>query len=311
MFWRNYGLAIRFAMMFGSLTVSTANAQTDGNHSIQNSLNVLLAAKNVSCDIRITIIVNGKEYSAKGHYAEQALPHVNPNFFLRSVYRLDIDFHIISSRTNNAEPNHEPNRMILVCYTADNGNVHQLDRYISIEGNRSYTTVDLKRLEYRLRSASREHFFRQVSEVRNLGGLAGMMRQIHRFYEFSPPIQDNLQDERAIPALKLTGTLRGIYRKELLTQFGGLNKQGHYPADFPSDVEVWIGMHDGFPYQIRYLRRPSEKSSQQELLFQETFHNVVLNGPLLPDSRFAPLRLPEGIFSPEDDTDNFIRSLGL
>ena len=296
------------AMLIGILTVNgIALAQTEGDQLMQNSLNMLLAMRNVECDIRTEIIVDGKIYTAKGHYAEQALPYVMPDAFFRSVYRLDIDFPMSVPGTNGAEPN----RMTLVCHISDNGARHQIDRYISIEGSRSANTIDIKRLEERLRSASRENFFRQVSEVRNLGGLAAMLRQLHRFYEFSIPVQENLHEDEIISALKLSGTLRSIYRRELLAQFGGLNKQGHYPADFPSDVEVWLGAQNGFPYKLRYFRKPSEDSTQKELLFQETFHNVVLNGPPLSDSKFAPLNLPEGIFSPEDETDNLIRSLGL
>ncbi|MCL2005935.1 MAG: hypothetical protein FWG73_07185 [Planctomycetaceae bacterium] len=295
-------------LLFGILTAnSLAFSQTEGDQFLQNSLNILLAMRNVECDIRIETLVDGKVYTAKGHYAEQALPHAMPNAFFRSVYRLDIDFPTSASGTNMAEPN----RMTLVSHVSDNGARHQIDRYISIEGNRSASTIDVKRLEERLRSSHRENFFRQVSEVRNLGGLAAMIRQLHRFYEFSAPVQENLSGDETVSVQRLSGTLRSIYHKELLDQFGGLTRQDHYPADFPSDVEVWLGTHNGFPYKIQYLRRPTENSTQKDLLFQETFHNVVLNGPPLSDSRFAPLNLPEGIFNSEDDTDNVIRSLGL
>ena len=137
------------------------------------------------------------------------------------------------------------------------------------------------------------------------------MRQISRFYEFSAPTQENLQDEEAIPTWKLTGTLRSIYHKELLKQFGGLDKKGQYPADFPSDIEVWLGRHNDFPYKIRYLRRISEKSSQRVLLFQESFYKVNVNGTPIPASKFAPLTPPEDVLSVQDNTEDFIKILGL
>jgi hypothetical protein len=150
--------------------------------------------------------------------------------------------------------------------------------------------------------------FTQVSEIRDFGGLAGVMRQINRFYEFSQTTQENLQDEEPVPALKLTGKLRNVYHKQLLAQFGGLKREGQFPADFPSDIEIWLGRTDDFPYIIRYLRRITEQSEQKELLFQESFYRVVLNGTPIPASKFAQLNPPGGVF-PQDVTENFIREL--
>jgi hypothetical protein len=268
---------------------------------------MLLAMRSLECDLRIESIVSGKEYTARGHYAEQALPQVLPNSFLRSLYRLEIYFSMNSPMTRGAEPN----RMTLVCCASEDGRTYQIEQYTSVEGEQSFTTIDLKTLEDRLKATNREIFFSQVSEVRNLGGLAGTMRQIQRFYEFSPPRQEELHDEETVPALKLTGTLRSVHRKALLTQFGGLDKKGQYPPDFPSDVELWLGRHNDFPYKVRYLRRTSEKSEQKALLFQESFYKVVLNGPAIPASRFDPLKVPDGVFNKQDETENFIKTLGL
>jgi hypothetical protein len=203
----------------------------------------------------------------------------------------------------------DPNRMTLVCRPATNGERGQVEQFTALEGNKSFRTIDLNQLEERLRKTNKELFFRQVSEVRNLGGLAGKMRQISRFYEFSLPVQENLQDGETIPTLKLTGQLRSMFQKELLPQFGGLDKRGNYPANFPSDIELWIGRADDFPYKIRYLRRLSETSERKDLLFQESFFKVELEGKPIPDSEFTLLP-PEDISS-TDDTSNFLRSLGL
>jgi hypothetical protein len=290
----------------GLLIAGIAHAQSEGDQYVSVSLKKLLTIQTIECDIRIETFVNGQEYAIWGNYVEQALPQTAPNTFLRSVYRLEISFPMKPDDS-------EPNRMTLVCYVADDGERHQLERYTSIEGVQSGSMINLKKLEERLKAANKEIFFSQVSEVRNLGGLAGMMRQISRFYEFSHLTQENLQGEETVPTLKLTGTLRSIHRKELLTQFGGLDNKGQYPTNFPSDIELWLGRHNDFPYKIRYLRRTSEKSEQKELLFQESFNKVVLNGTPIPfsDAKFAPLKFPEGIFSVQDDTDNFMKALGL
>ena len=281
-------------------------AQGEENEYVLKSLNMLRAVQTVECDIRIETFVNGKEYSARGRYEEQALPRTDSSSFLRSMYRLDIYFSMNLPMASGAEPN----RMTLVCRPSGGGGRGLVERRTSIEGVESFSTVDLTQLKERLKESGRETVFAQVSEIRNLGGLAGMMEQVCRFYEFSAHSQENLQNEEMIPALKLTGTLRKVYYKELLMRFGGLKQGGLYPADFPGDIEIWLGRHNDFPYKIRYLRRISEKSDQKVLLFQESFYRVVLNGTPIPDSRFVPLNPPEDVF-PLDDTENLIKSLGL
>ena len=299
--------SVLLGTLFGIFAASEAAlAQSGGDRHISDSLNMLLAVQTVECDIRIETIVNGKEYTARGRYEEQALPRPNLSSFFRSMYRLDINFSMNSPMFDNSEPN----RMTLVCYSSEEGDQRLMERYTSIEGVKSFGMIDLTRLEGRLKEVNREMVFTQVSEVRNLGGLSGMMRQIQRFYEFSSPVKESLQDEEMIPALKLTGKLRNVHHKELLKKFGGLSQSGGYPADFPSDIEIWLGQHNDFPYKIRYLRRASEKSDQKNLLLQETFYKVVLNGASIHASRFSPLPPPDGVF-PKDETDNFIKELGL
>ena len=299
---------IIFATLLVILTAGeTAFAQSIGDKHIQDSLKMLLVMRTIKCDLRIESIVDGKNYTAWGNYAEQVLPQASPVSFLRSMYRLEIYFLPNTPMTSEVQPN----SMTLVCYASEDGGKHRIERCTVVEGKNWFSTIDLKVLEERLKATNREIFFSHVSEVRNLGGLAGMMRQINRFYEFSPPAQEELHDEETVPAWKLTGTLRSVHRKDLLTRFGGLNKKGQYPPDFPSDIEIWLGRHNDFPYKVRYLRRTAENSEQKELLFQETLYKVVLNGPPIPAARFDPLKVPEGMFSKQDETEDFIKTLEL
>ena len=289
---------------------SVAFAQGEGDKHVLDALNALLAANTIECEIRIETFVDGKRHAATGRYEEQALPQTassQPAPFLRSMYRLEVS--LMNATTASSV---ERNRMILVCHPRTNDINGQIERYVHVEGVKVFSTIDLTRLEQRLRRASNmEAIFAQVSEVRNLGGLAGMMRQIRRFYEFSAPTFENLPDDETIPALKLTGQLRDDLHTDLLERFGGLDKRGRYPANFPSNVEIWIARHNDFPYEIRYLRRVSPTSERKEPLFQESFFNVQLNGAPIPASRFAPLTPPEGVFSVQDDTNRVIRDLGL
>ena len=303
-------LARNFIIWLTLLRILTVNgfvhAQGAGDKYVLDSLNVLLAMRTVECDVQIATFVDGKEYSAKGDYAEQALPQAVPNAFLRSMYRLNIYFWNAPMANDG-----DPNQMTLVCYATEDNAEHRCEQYTFIEGVKGYSMIDLKKLEDRLKQTNSEMFFGQASEVRNLGGLAGMLRRICRFYEFSAPTQENLQTEETVMTWKLSGTLKKIYHQDLLTQFGGLTTKEKYPADFPSDVEIWLGRHNDFPYKIRYLRRTSDKSEQKKLLFQESFSKVVLNGPPIPAVRFAPLKIPDDVFSMPDNTDDFIKKLKL
>ena len=286
----------------------TAFAQEkNGNRYVANSLDALLIVNTIECGIQIETFVDGNRYAARGRYEEQALPRTasgQPTPFQRSMYWLEIYF----SPDVPLASNTERNRMTLVCCPATDNERSQVKKYTIIENNKSFLTIDLTRLEEKLNEPNSALFFTQVSEVCNLGGLSGMMRQISRFYEFSPPTQDTLQDGEPMPAWKLTGQLRSDFLKDLLPRFGDLDKRGRYPADFPSDIELWLGRHDDFPYKICYLRRISEQSEQKELIFQESFFNVVLNGTPIPASKF--ILVPPADVDSVDYTDVFLQTLG-
>jgi hypothetical protein len=305
------GLTLFFLTIGASCSLSQAQSdgKATGEKHLKDSLRALLALKTIECDIRMETQVDGTEYASRGRYEEQVLPKPLAGNFLRSIYRLEVYFSTVDTPTASGS---DPNRMTLVCHISDDPTKSQIGKYTSIEGVKTFSTIDVSRLEERLKQADSEQFFAQISEVRNLGGLAGTFRQIDRFYEFIAPVQqENLQGDEQVPAWKITGSLRKVYYKDMLQRFGGLDKKGRHPADLPTDVEIWIGRHNDFPYKVRYLNRQTEKSEQKTLLFQESFFNVILNGEPIPVSKFAPLKVPEGVFSVQDDTDNFLRSLGL
>jgi len=292
--------------LLGILTAGgIAFAQGGGDKYISDSLKTLLSVQTIECDVRIETFVEGNEYTARGRYEEQTLLRTPPSPFLRSMYRLNINF---SNMPMESDPN--PNRMTLLCHPSEDREKNLIQQYTFIEGDETFITIDLTRLEERLKETNMDLVFTQVSELRQFGGLAGKMRQIERFYEFSSPTQEDLQDEEKIPAFKLTGKLRSIYHKELLAQFGGLKRGGQYPAGFPSDIEIWLGRANDFPYKIRYLRRVSEKSERKDLLFQESFYKVALNRAQIPDSKFALLNPPKDVFV-TDGTEDYIKKLGL
>ncbi|GHT44400.1 hypothetical protein FACS189454_01640 [Planctomycetales bacterium] len=269
---------------------------------------MLLKAKTIESDIRLTTVVDGKEYTAQGRYEEQALAKPLAGVFFRSMYRLEVNFLM-----NSQSAGSDPNRMTMICHIDENDpQKNQISKFVSIEGNKQFSTIRLAALEKKIKASKTGMMFVQVNEVRNLGGLAATLRQVTRFYEFkTQPVQDNLAGDEPITAIKLTGSLNSVYYKDMLGRFGGLDKKGHNPANLPTDIEIWLGRVNDFPYQIRYLNRRNQDKETKTVIFQERYFNTILNGETIPLLKFAPLTPPEGVFTVQDETENFIRSLGL
>jgi hypothetical protein len=210
----------------------------------------------------------------------------------------------------------EPNRMTIVCHLSEDREKNKIWQYTSIEGEKTFNIIRISQVEDAIKRSKKTPAFTQITEVRNLGGLAGQLRQISQIYDFpNPPQPEKLENEgETIDIWKLTGILQQTHFDNLLKRFGGLDKKKRYPPELPSDIELWVGQADGFPYKIRYLNRPSEKSEKRTQLFQSSYFNVILNGEAIPAVRFATFdqgEYPEGIFSSQDITNTFIRSLGL
>ncbi|MDR3199170.1 MAG: hypothetical protein LBU34_14985 [Planctomycetaceae bacterium] len=304
------GFYICQGLLGGVWAKDDTTADFGGNY-LKQSIARLLSVKTLESDIRMDIYIDGVEYSARGRYEEQALPKPLAGEFLRSMYRLDINF-----LTNiPTAPGSEPNRMTVVCHLSEDREQSQIWQYKSVEGEKTFNIIRISPVERAIKESKREPRFTQISEVCNLGGLAGQLRQIDRFYEFTALAQPaTLDEDGSIEVWKIAGVLRPQHFDGLVKQFGGLDKKGQYPVDFPSDIEIWIGYGDGFPYKIRYLNRPSEKSAKRKLLLQSSYFNVLMNGEEIPLVRFAAFEQGEqleGVFGFKDITDLFIESLGL
>ncbi|GHT14847.1 hypothetical protein FACS1894170_12160 [Planctomycetales bacterium] len=279
---------------------------------MQNTLDVLLRTKTIEADIRLETTVDGKQYSATGRYEEQVLTNPVKNTippFLRSQYRLEVNF----SMNSQQESTSDVNRMTLICHIDKNDKDNcVIEKFTSVEGVKRFSSINIAKLEERLKAANQENVFVQIGEVRNLGGIAAMVRQIKRYYDFSPEVtMENLTGSETIPTVKLSGTLKNAYYKELLEHFGGLDKKGLHPSDFPTDVNIWIGRHNDFPYQVCYFNRQSPQSNVKKPLLQETYQHVLMNGDPIPDLKFERLKVSDEVFTLKDDTDSFLRSLGL
>lgn len=258
--------------------------------------------------MRLDVVVDGIEFSARGRYVEQTLPRPVSEY-QRSMFRQDLNF-LMDMPT---APGSEPNRMMIVCHASADYEKGRIWRYRSVEGNKSIDFIRLAALEDAVKRSKKTVVHKTAGETWNLGGLVGMLKQIDRFYEMNEAVLENEPSENG-PVWKITGTLRKSYFDAFSKRLGGVDKKGRNPADLPSDIEIHLGRQDLFPYKIRYLNRASESSSSLKMLSEITYFDVLLNGEEIPEFHFMTFdrgEMSEGVFDFQDATTAFIRSLGL
>jgi hypothetical protein len=300
------------AIFFALTAILPATENTiSSDFILQQSISSALLQRTIESDMRISVFVDGIEYAARGRYEEQVAPNVKPGNFLRSMYRLDVNF----LSDTPAAPGSEPNRMTIVCHLSNDLEKNQIWQYTSVEGKKSLNIIKVSTLEAAIQHSQKTAVFGTLSGVKNLGGLSAQMKQLASFYEFTAsPTAETIEGENPVKVWKLTGTVKKELFKTLIERFGGVEKKGAYPSDFPSDIELWIGQTDFFPYKIQYLNRPKENSEKRTVLYRASYYNVMLNGKEIPASQFAMLEkgeYPEGVFNFTDITQQVIRSLGL
>ena len=256
------------------------------------------------------VYVLGKEHTARGKYEEQRLANPPPGDFQRSMYRLDLNF-VMDAPTL---PGVEPNRLTIVCYPKPEREMGRLWRYTSIEGEKSVRYVQLASLEDAVRRTNKQSLVGSVGETKNLGGLTGTLKQIARFYEFAdPPKEAVMEGGESQPVWKIVGTLRPGFWERMIQTFGGLERKTfNYPRQMPTDIEIYIGRDDAFPYKIEYQNRPQEDSPKRTLLTRIVYFDVSLNGEPIPEFKFSAFdkgELPEGVLQADDETDQVIGTL--
>lgn len=280
---------------------------------LNSSTEKLLQLRTIEANIRMETTVDGVEFAARGRYEEQAIRRPELSDFNRCQYRLELYFLMDSALT----PGATPNRMTMVCHIADSTNrtEDEVWRYITVEGRKTIGYVKLAELEKAVQNAlaaGKPVPCKTINEAWNLGGLAATLRQLERFYDFNASAVSATLDGVAL--WKLTGSLKEGRLEGLLEKHGGVDKKGRYPDDLPSDIEIYLGQKDGFPYRIAYLNRPSETSTKRTVLSQTSYYDVILNGNAIPATRFPPLKqveLQEAIYNTENQTQTIIKSLGL
>ncbi|MDR1291048.1 MAG: hypothetical protein LBK06_07605 [Planctomycetaceae bacterium] len=308
---------------------------------LKKSIDTISRFVRVECDMRVSTFVGGVEFPANGKYEEQAVaasgtynvdnndnnntdnsPKNQLSEFQRTMYRQELNF-----ITDKLPVQAEPNRVILVCYPnkndSKNGNIWQ---FRSINGNKTLQQINIDAVEAAIKKSfgtgadgnvqeqivvGDASMFKQVGMLWNVGGIAGVLGQISRFYEFvEPPKVDMIENTKTV---KLVGSLRKTYFDILLKDHGGLESNDRYPSNLPCDIEVYIGADDHFPRKIRYLNRKTELAKPTNLLVEINYTNIKINGNPIPEHRFSTFQseVPTGVSKIDSSTEQYIKSLGL
>ena len=306
-----WGPLILSVLCLGVLLGNPVFAQT-GSSNAERLFNAMLVHLQslhiIEAGVRVEVFVMGKEYVARGKYEEQRLSNPPPGDFQRSMYRLTLNFDALTF------PSSEPNRLMIVCHPTSDRETGRLWKYTSIEGNKSVEYVMLAKLEDAVRRTNKQATIGNVGETKNLGGLVGTLKQIARFYEFTDPPQKNvLEGGESQSVWRIVGSLRTDFEESMAKAFGGLDKKTkNFPNQMPTNVEIYIGTDDAFPYKIEYQNRPKTDSPKRTALTRIVYFDVFLNGEPIPELKFSAFDkgdLPEGVFQPTDITDRVIRSI--
>jgi len=308
--WNPYALS---AFCLGVLLGNSVFAQTNSVDAEQlfNAMLVnVQSLRTIEAEVRVEVFVMGKEHVAKGKYEEQRLENPPPGDFQRSMYRLYLYF---ASETPTT-PGSERNSLTVICHPTSDRDVGRLWKYRSIEGVKSVQYVNLAKLEDAVRQRGRQSLIGNVGETKNLGGLSGTLKQIARFYGFADSPGETVMDGgESRPVWKIVGTLRSEFEESMTKAFGGLEKKtNNFPNQMPTDIEIFIGVDDAFPYKIEYRNRPKADSSKRTVLTRIVYSDVSLNGEPIPELKFSAFdkgNLPEGVYQTDDITEQVIRSI--
>ncbi|MGL4595687.1 MAG: hypothetical protein ACRCUY_13265 [Thermoguttaceae bacterium] len=279
------------------------NASQLGGELLLESILRFTEIETIESSVNVTVLVDKIEFTAQGKYEEQGTTKTSGLF--RSMYRFDLNFLM----EGPAIPGAEPNRMTIVCNITEDREKDRIWKYRSIEGTRTLSFVRVAPIEAAM--IQQKPTPKSLTELPFLGGIAGMLRQVDRVYEFkeSPKL---VSVGNSIPVWKLTGQIRPT----ILQQWAGKPELSEIPEDkwpftAPTHIEIYLGQKDYFPHQIDYFNRLNgvEKGG---LLLRTTYSDVILNGNPISASRFRIFdkgETPDGVYKAIDETDVFIRSL--
>jgi len=275
-----------------SQTEVHANNTISGQELLKHAILTLENRPSVSARIRQSVDLFGHKPVGSGVYLEQRSEG-------KPLFRLEMRMQLGS----------EPSSLLHVC------DGRHLWQYRKIREAETLSRIDVGRVAEALEESGKLHEIAKVGYWPGLGGLPRLLRGLYAAFDFTSVEETRLADQ--IPVWRLRGEwkqarLAKLLPEEDLAETGKPVDFSRLPPHLPDHVLVFLGKTDEFPYRIEYRRRApnghqTENDSGGRAVVTVELHQVDFNAPIHP-TRFL---YNPGDLEYSDDTDHFIKSLGL
>ncbi len=259
----------------------------------------------IESKIRQKLSLFDKQLFGSGIYIEQLSPLSIHSDFDRTQFRLELRIQPPSDSLGQEEPN----TLISVC------DRRYVWKYTSMTGEKpSLERIDVERLKKAIALGGQAEKYRRIQGIPATGGLAGTLRQLENFYVFDLPPEEPMLGGQ-IAAWRLKGRLRSDQKKRMTerlhqnSESPNETKKKPRPEQIATDIVIFLGKDDLFPYRLEYYRRVSEKQELGEPFLTMEIFEVRLDGEGIPSSIFH--YLPGENIHPHNLTDEFIEKLKL
>lgn len=297
-----YAFLFYFLMSFYPICFAQNDHLSRSSHFVVDQARKrLFALRSLKANIRMNVYIDKNEFSAQGKYVEESLAAA-PGEIKRSRFRVDLDFPL-STTDSQAEI---LNEIRIVC------DANRINRFQSIEGIRTLAYINVDAVLDAVKRSPRKAEYASLGEMGGIGGISGVIDYLKNVYEFEESAQESfLKSKPPLPVWKLAGKLRRAQLDMHLTRLGwSENSKEPFPSHLPTEIEIFLGKDDYFPYRIHYYNT-SPRNGKKNLITQLVFCDVITNEGDIPDYQFTINNLPKGIGVPVDMTAEYINSLGL
>ncbi|MDR1382696.1 MAG: hypothetical protein LBJ67_02435 [Planctomycetaceae bacterium] len=273
---------------------SQTEPQGEADSLFREMLSSVEGAISVSASIRQQINLFGTEFHGLGSYHELKTPELHG----KEMTRFRLELQIQSPAT--AKEVGSPNSITIVC----DRTYKYIYRYISLEDEKFLERIEIKRLTDALEATRRSDIPMEVGSMFGLGGLAGMLREMRKRYDFlETPIRTQIGEENnKINVRKIRGQLKPALAKSLTETVANAKKQ-KIPNHIPTTIDVFIGDDDRFPFRFDYFWTADASPPSAERFGYLLFYNQVLHDPI-SETMFD--YFPSENLSPTDVTDQVI-----
>ena len=279
----------------GYSPLATNSGETDSLY--REMLSSVEGAISISASVRQQIRMFDQEYTASGEYYELKTTELRGKGAVR--FRLDMNVQALA----DAKEDHPGNSLTIVCDKTYN-NIY---RHFSVEGENRWEKIEIKRLLEAIEKQGRSDIPTEVGSMFGLGGLAGMLREMRKQYDFNVnPVTTQIQEKKSTMAVrKIQGRLKPEIVTALTAEVSG--KKQPIPKHTPTTIDIFIGVDDRFPYRFDYFWTADGSESTGEPFASLLFYNLILHDRNISETIFD--YLPPGNISPVDVTDQVMNQM--